>query len=186
MTRSAPHDPDSEEPGAEEIRRRFDALVEAAGLTRPGPSEGSEAVPGSGEPEESGRSGRPDGSREAAGPTPWSDPPRAVDPGGLPFDAEPWPGRSRRSRRSRDEDYDPEFHFHPDPPAPLPRHDPGFWATVVGLVGGCLLTLYMVLLHPQAHPLLRWLAGAMVATGFVLLVLRSPTERDEDDDGARV
>lgn len=177
----------SEEPDAEEIRRRFDDLVEAAGLGQPGPAQdGADSAAAS--RSDDGGAGWEEARRATGDPVAWPDetgdaPASATGPH---VKAGPSRTRSRWWRRSRDEDYDPEFHFHPDPPAPLPRHDLGFWATVVGLVGGCLLTLYVVLLHPQAHPLLRWVAGAMVAAGFVLLVLRSPTERDEDDDGARV
>ncbi len=87
-----------------------------------------------------------------------------------------------------DEDED-DAHFVPGPTAPLPPHeDLHFWGIVVGLVAGPLLLLWLVIVRPAVSPLWTWLALALCAGGFVLLVLRQPSDRGGDgpDDGARV
>lgn len=80
-------------------------------------------------------------------------------------------------------------HFEPGPTAPLPpQEDLQFWGIIVGLVAGPLLLLWLVLFRPDVSG--WWTAGALGLTigGFVLLVLRQPHHRDEDDpdNGARV
>ena len=84
---------------------------------------------------------------------------------------------------------DEDDHFVPGPTAPLPpQEDLSFWGIVAGLVGGPLLLLWLVLFRPDVSG--WWTLGAlgMIAGGFVLLVLRQPHSRDEDDpdNGARV
>jgi hypothetical protein len=91
-------------------------------------------------------------------------------------------------RESADDEDDDE-HFHPGPTAPLPpQEDLHFWGIVVGLVAGPLLLLWLVIFHPSVSG--WWTLGALGLTvgGFVLLVLRQPHTRDEDDpdDGARI
>jgi len=86
---------------------------------------------------------------------------------------------------------DPEDdeHFEPFPTAPLPpQEDHQFWGIIVGLVAGPVLLLWLVMFRPDVSD--WWTLGALGLTvgGFVLLVLRQPRERDEDDpdNGARV
>lgn len=89
--------------------------------------------------------------------------------------------------RSYEPPEDPdEEHFVPPPTPPLPAGDLHYWGIVLGLVGGPLLVLLSAVI-----PLLSigWTAVGTVLTlaGFVLLVLRSPRHRRDDDDlGARV
>jgi hypothetical protein len=80
-------------------------------------------------------------------------------------------------------------HFEPGPTAPLPpQEDLQFWGIIVGLVAGPLLLLWLVIFRPDVSE--WWTVGALGLTvaGFVLLVLRQPHARDEDDpdNGARV
>ena len=80
-------------------------------------------------------------------------------------------------------------HFEPGPTAPLPpQEDLQFWGIIVGLVAGPLVLLWLVLFRPDVSDL--WTIGALGLTvmGFVLLVLRQPHARDEDDpdNGARL
>lgn len=84
---------------------------------------------------------------------------------------------------------DDDEHFEPGPTAPLPpQEDLQFWGIIVGLVAGPLLLLWLVIFRPDLSG--WWTAGALGLTigGFVLLVLRQPHRRDEDDpdNGARV
>jgi hypothetical protein len=86
-------------------------------------------------------------------------------------------------------DDDEDDHFVPGPTAPLPpQEDLSFWGIVTGLVAGPLLLLWLVLFRPDVSG--WWTLGAlgMIVGGFVLLVLRQPHSRDEDDpdNGARV
>lgn len=87
------------------------------------------------------------------------------------------------------DDLDDDEHFEPGPLAPLPpQEDLQFWGIIVGLVAGPLLLLWLVLFRPQVSD--WWTFGALGLTvgGFVLLVLRQPRDRDEDDpdNGARI
>jgi hypothetical protein len=80
-------------------------------------------------------------------------------------------------------------HFEPGPTAPLPpQEDLQFWGIIVGLVAGPLLLLWLVIFRPAVSD--WWTLGALGLTvgGFVLLVLRQPHSRDEDDpdNGARI
>jgi hypothetical protein len=88
-----------------------------------------------------------------------------------------------------DDQDDDEEHFEPGPTAPLPpQEDLHFWGIVVGLVTGPLLLLWLVIFRPNVSD--WWVLAALGLTvgGFVLLVLRQPRTRDENDpdDGARV
>jgi hypothetical protein len=93
------------------------------------------------------------------------------------------------ARADADDEEDADDHFVPGPTAPLPpQEDLHFWGTVVGLVAGPLLLLWLVIFRPGVSG--WWTLGALGLTvgGFVLLVLRQPSSRDEDDpdNGARV
>lgn len=82
-----------------------------------------------------------------------------------------------------------EEHFVPGPTAPLPpQEDLHFWAILTGLVGGPLLLLWLVLFRPGVSGWWSLLAVGLSVGGFVLLVLRQPHSREDDDpdDGARV
>lgn len=86
-------------------------------------------------------------------------------------------------------DLDDDEHFEPGPTAPLPpQEDLQFWGIIVGLVAGPLLLLWLVLFRPNVSN--WWTLGALglIVMGFVLLVMRQPQARDEDDpdNGARV
>lgn len=84
---------------------------------------------------------------------------------------------------------DPEDHFEPGPTAPLPpQEDIQFWGIIAGLVVGPLLLLWLVLFRPSVSNWWTLAALALTVGGFVLLVLRQPRTRDEDDpdDGARI
>jgi len=86
-------------------------------------------------------------------------------------------------------DLDDEEHFVPGPTAPLPpQEDLSFWGIVVGLVAGPLLLLWLVLFRPDVSGWWTLAALGLTVGGFVLLVLRQPHSRDEDDpdNGARV
>ncbi|MDE9366763.1 hypothetical protein PZ938_14205 [Luteipulveratus sp. YIM 133132] len=77
--------------------------------------------------------------------------------------------------------------YEPPPPAPLPAGDLHFWAILTAMVGGPLWLLYLFLFDRYARPLWWVLACATSAAGVVLLILRQPAnrdEQDEDDDGA--
>ena len=118
----------------------------------------------------------------------------AVNPpptlGGIPVwrgatsDAGPADTAADRARGADDDE-----HFEPGPTAPLPpQEDLHFWGIVVGLVAGPLILLWLVIFRPDVSD--WWVLGALTLTvgGFVLLVLRQPHSRDEDDpdNGARV
>jgi hypothetical protein len=101
------------------------------------------------------------------------------------------PGRTDgdAGARDRNDADDEDEHFHPGPTAPLPpQEDLHFWGIVVGLVAGPLLLLWLVIFRPDVSN--WWVLASLGLTvmGFVLLVLRQPKSRDEDDpdDGARV
>lgn len=84
---------------------------------------------------------------------------------------------------------DPDDHFEPGPTAPLPpQEDVQFWGIIAGLVGGPLLLLWLVLFRPSVSGWWTLAAVGLTVGGFVLLVLRQPGTRDEDDpdDGARL
>ena len=86
-------------------------------------------------------------------------------------------------------DHDEEEHFEPGPTAPLPpQEDIHFWGIVVGLVAGPVLVLWLVLFRPSVSGWWTLAALALTVGGFVLLVLRQPHDRDENDpdNGARV
>lgn len=84
---------------------------------------------------------------------------------------------------------DEDEHFEPGPLAPLPpQEDLQFWGIILGLVAGPLMLLWLVLFRRDVSDWWTFLALGLTAGGFVLLVLRQPTSRDEDDpdNGARL
>lgn len=82
-----------------------------------------------------------------------------------------------------------EEHYEPGPTAPLPpQEDHQFWGIIVGLVAGPLLLLWIVLFRPAVSGWWTLAALGLTVGGFVLLVMRQPHTRIEDDpdDGARL
>jgi hypothetical protein len=78
-------------------------------------------------------------------------------------------------------------HYVPPPPAPLPpSDDKHFWTMIVALVAGPLLFLYLLLFNRDGNGWWMMFALLVSIVGFVLLVLRQPLDRDEDDDGIRL
>ncbi len=80
-----------------------------------------------------------------------------------------------------------DAHYVPPPPAPLPpSEDKHFWTMIAALVAGPLLFLYLLLFDRDGNG--WWMLFALLVSiaGFVLLVLRQPLDRDEDDDGIRL
>src|SRR6476661_3786829 len=80
-----------------------------------------------------------------------------------------------------------EPHYTPPPPAPLPpSEDKHFWLMIISLVAGPLLFLYLLLFNRDGNG--WWMVFALLVSiaGFVLLVLRQPLDRDDDDDGIRL
>lgn len=76
-------------------------------------------------------------------------------------------------------------HFVPPRPDPLPAGDLHFWAILVGLVVGPLL-VFLSAVIPVLDRVWTFVGAAMTIAGFVLLVLRQPRYRRDDDWGARV
>jgi len=119
--------------------------------------------------------------------------PRAAPP---PQDrSEPKPKQERGSDeadvddevRSLLDDPEDDAHYSPPAPAPLPpSEDKHFWTMIVALVGGPLLFLYLLLFNRDGNGWWMTFSLLVAIAGFVLLVLRQPLERDEDDDGIRL
>ncbi len=79
--------------------------------------------------------------------------------------------------------------YEPPPPAPLPHDDVQFWSICVALVGGPLWLIYLFAFERDCRPLWWILACLTCVLGVVLLVLRQPTNREQQDpfdDGARL
>ncbi len=57
---------------------------------------------------------------------------------------------------------------------------------IISLVAGPLLFLYLLLFNRDGNG--WWMVFALLVSiaGFVLLVLRQPLDRDDDDDGIRL
>lgn len=156
-----PDDPD-------EVDRRFREIV--AGL-EPAP------------PVETAHGDR-SGEEDIALPEP---PPPAAD-----RDPNPWPSHlgpgTPQGMATDHRSYEPpeeEDHFVPPRPAPLPAGDLHFWAILVGLVLGPLL-VFVSAVVPVLDRAWTFVGAALTIAGFVLLVLRQPRHRRDDDWGARV
>ena len=181
-------EPDSVEPGG--VQR---GAVPADGDTRDGDAADGGAADGGAPASGTGAASTP-GPADQSGT--WQPPrPRAVDPapqlGGIPV----WRGPTGSGVRKGDggsetaDDLDDDEHFEPGPTAPLPpQEDLHFWGIVVGLVAGPLLLLWLVIFRPGVSDWWTLLALGLTVGGFILLVLRQPRSRDEDDpdNGARV
>jgi hypothetical protein len=88
--------------------------------------------------------------------------------------------------RASEVDDEYEEHFEPPPVAPLPAGDLQFWAILAGMGGGPLLLLYLMLFNRDAGSFWILTSIAMSVGGFALLVLRLPSQQEDDDDGARL
>jgi hypothetical protein len=81
----------------------------------------------------------------------------------------------------------PEEGFVPPEPPPLPRGDPLTRLLWIGAIGGPLFLLLAAIAWQEAPRMLILAAVAAFVGGFVLLVMRMPRDReDDDDDGAVV
>ncbi len=147
---------------------------------------------------------RDDMPREVQGPsTPSDDESRPSQPSRAPGEADrggrddnhgpdPDPGEPRPkpvagSAWRRHDPAEVDEHFEPSPPAPLPSsEDKHFWTMMGALIGGPLLFIYLLLFNRDGNG--WWMTFALLASvaGFVLLVLRQPNDRDDDDDGVRL
>lgn len=195
MTDRGPRPPDDRD----EVDRRFREIV--AGLegrpvvdptAEPGaePGAASGAVPGRDEPRDGPHDEPPRRAPEAAGDeTGASPPPSATAPDPAP---NPWPSHlgtgTPRGMATDHRSYEPpeeDEHFVPPRPDPLPAGDLHFWAILVGLVVGPLL-VFLSAIVPLLDRGWTFLGATMTVAGFVLLVLRQPRHRRDDDWGARV
>lgn len=154
----------------DEVDRRFREIV--AGLQAP--AEDDTPVPGAApghvapEDRSSASMTAPDPS-----PNPWPSHLGAGTPPGMATD--------HRSYEAPEED----DHFVPPRPDPLPAGDLHFWAILVGLVVGPLL-IFLSAIIPVLDRGWTYVGGLATVAGFVLLVLRQPRHRRDDDWGARV
>lgn len=183
------------------IEERFAAII--AGYDRPGdwpvgPGEDEAAQGGAAEHEDNNNTHNHNVDEIAAThadddtDAPGADP-APVDP--APVDSAPptilsipvWRGATGPSLLDDAPD-DPDDDFVPAPVNLPPSEDLHYWGSVIGLVLGPILVLYVAIAKPFYS---TWwlLAGlGLCVGGFVLLVLRSPRtgDHEDDDSGARV
>ncbi|MEO7058352.1 MAG: hypothetical protein ABI083_01395 [Lapillicoccus sp.] len=111
----------------------------------------------------------------------------APEPAAAPEPIVDIPARPAGSGWRQHDVADVEEHFVPPPVAPLPSaDDKHFWLMMVGLIGGPLIFLYLILFNRDGNGWWMMFALGMAIAGFVLLVLRQPNQRDENDDGVRL
>lgn len=173
MTDRGPQPPDDRD----EVDRRFREIV--AGLEprrdqpsgeRPTGASGTEAATDQGPDPAPAQDQAPDQTRA---PNPWPSHLGSGTPEGMATD--------HRSYEPPEED----DHFVPPRPDPLPAGDLHFWAILVGLVAGPLL-VFLSAIVPVLDRVWTFVGALLTITGFVLLVLRQPRHRRDDDWGARV
>jgi hypothetical protein len=99
-------------------------------------------------------------------------------------------GMASRAPGPRDSDPNapepPEEGYVPPEPPPLPRGDLMTRALWAGVIGGPLFLLIAAIAWRDAPRLLILAAVAAFVGGFVMLVVRMPHDRDEDDDDGAV
>jgi hypothetical protein len=81
---------------------------------------------------------------------------------------------------------DPEERYVPPPPPPLPRVDVSTRIAWVAALFGPILLFVAVLVNWQLPDALQLLAAVSFLAGFVALVAKLRTERDDDDDDGAV
>ncbi|MFB9377704.1 hypothetical protein ACFFKU_11445 [Kineococcus gynurae] len=91
----------------------------------------------------------------------------------------------REPRTDRDEFDWLDEGFTPAEPAPLPRDVLG-WAAWAAVIGAPLVLLVLALTWHSVPSLLTAAIAAVFVGGFATLVVRLPSSRDDDDDGAVV
>jgi len=145
----------------------------------PGPSTPSDDESRPSRPSQPGQPSRAPGEADRGG--------RDDDHGPDPDPGEPRPKPVAGSAWRRHDPAEVDEHFEPPPPAPLPSsEDKHFWTMLGALIGGPLLFIYLLLFNRDGNG--WWMTFALLASvaGFVLLVLRQPNDRDDDDDGVRL
>lgn len=161
----------------QDITSAYDALSrpEADPATRPDESAAEPEVESAAEP-------AADATPEVVPRAVPSAPAAPAGPAEDPAEPEPESWRQGPSIDAEDD------HFEPGPVQLPPGEDIGYWGTILGLVGGPLLLLWVALSSPFHAG--WWILGgiALFLGGFGLLVMRQPAHRDpyDDDDGARV
>lgn len=142
-------------------------------FSEPGPAEPTHTEPAHTEPAHTEPSA-PDPSTAAPPPTP--DPEASSRQEDRPVEA--WRGWDAP---------DEEEHFVPPTPS-LPAGDLHLWAIVAGLLGGPLILVLSNAFHLLSAPWWTPVGILLSVAGVVLLVLRLPKDRDDDDftGGARV
>jgi hypothetical protein len=81
---------------------------------------------------------------------------------------------------------DTEEHFEPPEPPPLPHGDLTSRLAWAAVIAGPAFLLYAGLFWREVSRLWLVLAALGFVAGFVVLVMRLPQSRDDDDDGAVV
>ena len=191
MTDRGPHQPDDRD----DVDRRFREIV--AGLEAPPATDrpgtdgvAEDAAAGDSAADDLGVDNPPRADETVEGDAPRPDP---VPPTPAPDPApNPWPrhlGTGTPHGMATDHrSYEPpeeDDHFVPPRPDPLPAGDLHFWAILTGLVVGPLL-VFLSAIVPVLDRVWTFVGAALTITGFVLLVLRQPRYRRDDDWGARV
>lgn len=141
------------------------------------------AASGSAEPTEPTEPASEPAEQDAATDDHAAEPPPAPTPlAGLPDQWRMPPGGSASLLDDDEADV-----FVPAPPQPLPSGDDmGFWTMAGCLIGGPAWLLYLFFFDRYAQSLWWVLACALFVAGAIQLFMRSPKNRDDndDDDGA--
>lgn len=117
------------------------------------------------------------------------EPPRADPPRAEPSRAEPARSQPRLPDGRGGTEADPlaEEHWTPPEPPPLPRGSWRTWLPWLGVLGVPFFFVVVVVVRPPLPPVVVLVAVLGFVAGFVTLVLRLPSHREDDgDDGARL
>lgn len=178
---SAPEVPTTSD---EDIDAQFAEIVRHLRATPQGPAPGQRRArwPGTGSSPTDPPNPPPPGfdppPRESSG-----GPDEGEPPGDGSATGEDDPERGQPSPWREWEDPEIEEHFVPPDPPPLPAGDLHFWGILVGLLGGPLILLLAHGIRVLHGSVWTWLGLLLALGGFVLLVLRSPTDRHDDPSG---
>lgn len=108
----------------------------------------------------------------------------SVTPPRPALDVPVWRGAGEQTYDEILDEVEDSDHFEPPPPRPLPpQEDLHFWGSMIGLVTGPLLLLWLVLFDPNVAGWWLWLALGLTVGGFLLLVMRPDSEDDDGDYG---